>query len=79
VRLKHCREAFDSRSPGVRVGQQRRDIVEQNTGFWEIGDRADVLFEVHDRRPVCELDKRDALCCEIAAFGVVGKPSRGGR
>jgi fructose-bisphosphate aldolase, class II len=33
--------------PGVGIPEQGRDVVEKDPGFGEIGDSADVLFQVH--------------------------------
>src|ERR1700730_5119163 len=51
VGLERPGEALHSRTPSARMCKQGRDIVEQNAGLWEIGDRADVLLEVHHRFP----------------------------
>src|SRR3546814_6110948 len=49
VLVHDLRQTLDGGLPGGRVGQQRRDVVEQDARRREVGDAADVVFQVHRR------------------------------
>src|SRR5262249_43915981 len=41
-----CDEGFDHGAEGIRVGEQRRDVLEDDPGFREIRDVADETLEI---------------------------------
>ena len=44
-------QSIDRNLEGVRLGQQRRDVLEQDARFGKIRDVADILCQVHTRFP----------------------------
>jgi hypothetical protein len=47
VLANHFRQSIQCHLPGVGMGQQGGNVVKKNTWFGEIGNRTDVVFEVH--------------------------------
>ena len=47
-RTHRVRHALDRCVPSLRVREQRRDVVEQDPGLRKIGDRPNVLLQIHD-------------------------------
>ncbi|MNC85312.1 hypothetical protein D3C83_09030 [compost metagenome] len=45
--LVRRRQHVDGRPVALRIAQQRRDVVEEDAGLREVGNAANVLFEVH--------------------------------
>src|SRR5581483_5530276 len=54
------------KEPGI--GQQRRNILKENAGFWKIGDRADGILDLRQSRGVLGHNNDVVSVTELATF-----------
>ena len=63
-------QPFDRRTKRGRIGEQRGDVLEQDAGFWEVGNVPDERTEIHNGN-LESSGSEDSLITKVTTFDMV--------